>query len=78
MKELPCLFKAKSVPAVSFRRKSDSAADVHFVASHRLCNARGVRTGVAFGNHSVATVLYVEGAGCTYAYYQSDYRVYKP
>lgn len=41
-------------------------------------NARGVRTGVAFGNHSVATVLYVEGAGCTYAYYQSDYRVYKP
>jgi len=41
-------------------------------------NARGFKTGVAFGNHTVDTQLYVEGAGCTYAYYQSDIRVYKP
>lgn len=41
-------------------------------------NARGIRTAVALGNHTVATVLYVEGAGCTYAYYETDYRVYKP
>jgi hypothetical protein len=41
-------------------------------------NARGVRTGVTFGNHAVTTQIYVEGAGAVYAYFQSDYRVYKP
>lgn len=41
-------------------------------------NARGVKTGVANGSHTVLTQLYVEGAGATYAYYQTDVRVYKP
>ena len=41
-------------------------------------NARGVRAGVASGNHTVTTQLYAEGAGATYTYYQTDIRVYKP
>lgn len=41
-------------------------------------NARGVKAGVTLGDHTVTTQLYAEGAGATYAAYQSDYRVYKP
>ena len=41
-------------------------------------NARGVKTGITTGSHTVTTQLYVEGVGATYAAYQTDVRVYKP
>jgi hypothetical protein len=39
-------------------------------------NARGMGT-VAQGNHTVTTQLYTEAATSTYAYFQTDYRIYK-
>jgi hypothetical protein len=41
-------------------------------------NARGWASGLSAGNHTVDTQLYAEGAGATYAYFQTDSRVYKP
>lgn len=39
-------------------------------------NARGMGT-VSQGNHTVTTQIYTESGTATYAYYQTDYRLYK-